>query len=253
MPMKFSNLNRIYVNSKLNENSLLTLMGDHFHYLKNVLRLRINDHFRIFNPDNGEFIVQIIEITKNNLSVNISKCLRQPYSLDTTQLTLGLSIIKMDKMLDAINMAVQLGVDRIVPLITERSQLRHINEQKVLKSIIEATEQSERLNLAILEPLIPLDQYLNQHQNDIVIYANENEVTQNSLLEICSLTSNISFIVGPEGGFSSQELSMLLSYSNARSISLSANILRTETAVAAGLAQLGLVKNSYECKNTISS
>jgi len=251
--MKFSNLNRIYVNSKLNENSSLTLIGDHFHYLKTVLRLRINDHFRIFNPSNGEFIVQIIEINKNDLLVNISKCLRQPYPIDATQLTLGLSIIKMDKMLNAINMAVQLGVDKIVPLITERSQLRHINEQKVLKSIIEATEQSERLNLTILEPVIPLNQYLNQHQNDIVIYANENEVTQNSLLEIYSLPGNISFIVGPEGGFSSQELSMFLLYSNARSISLSANILRTETAVAAGLAQLGLIRNCYEYKNNSSA
>lgn len=237
--MKISRLHRIYSNIKLIENYSLNLAEDHSHYLKTVLRLKIGDHFRIFNGIDGEFIAQITDITKNNLHVELTNILRK--TIIEPELTLGISIIKSDRMLDAIDMAVQLGVTKIIPLITERSQFRNVNNQKLMKCIIESTEQSERLTPPILMPLTSLSLFLDQNLDNSIIYANENEDENNTLLKIMPISySNISVIVGPEGGFSPNELKMLSLRANSLSISLGANVLRTETAVATCLAQIKL-------------
>lgn len=237
--MKISRLHRIYSNIKLIENYSLNLAEDHSHYLKTVLRLKIGDHFRIFNGIDGEFIAQITDITKNNLHVELTNILRK--TIIEPELTLGISIIKSDRMLDAIDMAVQLGVTKIIPLITERSQFRNVNNQKLMKCIIESTEQSERLIPPILMPLTSLSLFLDQNLNNSIIYANENEDENNTLLKIMPTSySNISVIVDPEGGFSPNELKILSLRPNSLSISLGVNVLRTETAVAACLAQIKL-------------
>ncbi|WP_342271124.1 RNA methyltransferase PUA domain-containing protein [Candidatus Tisiphia endosymbiont of Parasteatoda lunata] len=96
--MKISRLHRIYTNIKLIENYSLNLAEDHSHYLKTVLRLKVDDHFRIFNGTDGEFIAQITGITKNNLHVGLTNILRK--ATVEPELTLGISIIKSDRMLD---------------------------------------------------------------------------------------------------------------------------------------------------------
>lgn len=238
--MKFSTLPRIYSGSILSENTIIEIDAQHFHYLKNVLRLKVNDSFRIFNGINGEFIATVREIKKNTLSIHLNNLIRKPEL--GQNLTLGICIIKADKMLDAINMAVQLGVSKIAPLIAQRSQLKSVNHDRLFKCVIEATEQSERLTPPSLEQTTLLKSYRSENCGAI-IYANENEDNNNSLIaRIESLQSNFSFIVGPEGGFSNEELEMLSSWTDTFSISLGPNILRTETAVATGLAQIMLLK-----------
>ena len=239
--MKTSRLHRIYTNIKLIENYSLNLAEDHSHYLKTVLRLKLGDHFRIFNGTDGEFIAQITGITKNNLHVGLTNILRK--ATVEPELTLGISIIKSDRMLDAIDMAVQLGVTKIIPLIAERSQFRTVNTQRLMKCIIESTEQSERLIPCILMPVVSLRLFLEQTLDNSIIYANENE--DNTLLKIMpiyssDISANLSVVVGPEGGFSQNELQMLSLRPNTLSISLGPNILRTETAVATCLAQIKL-------------
>lgn len=238
--MKFSNLPRIYANIKLIESHSLDLPEDKTHYLRTVLRLKSGDYFRIFNGVDGEFIAQITNITKNNLFANVISISRK-ISLEP-QINLAISIIKNDKMLDAISMAIQLGVTKIIPLIAERSQQRNINPSKISKCIIEYTEQSERLVLPILNPAITLNNFLKQNPNNPILYANENEDESNDLLKLRQdIKPNISVLVGPEGGFSSNELQLLASVSNSYSFSLGSSVLRTETAVAACLAQVRLL------------
>lgn len=239
--MKISHLPRIYVDIKLGERILLNLEKDHYHYLKTVLRLKVGDYLRIFNAIDGEFIGRITNITKNSIAVLLTGLLRLVEK--EPELTLGLSVIKNDRMLDAISMAVQLGVTTIAPLITDRSQFHKINCEKIKKYIIESTEQSERLTPPNLLPLLSLNDFLEQNSSNFTLYANENENTNKSLLTIKSIPfSNIAVIVGPEGGFSENELSMFAVNNNCISFSLGPNVLRTETAVAACLAQITLLR-----------
>ncbi|XVN42658.1 MAG: 16S rRNA (uracil(1498)-N(3))-methyltransferase [Candidatus Rickettsia vulgarisii] len=237
--MKFSNLPRIYANIKLIESHSLDLPEDKVHYLKTVLRLKSGNYFRVFNGVDGEFIAQITNITKNNLFANVTSISRK--ISPEPQINLAISIIKNDKMLDAINMAVQLGVTKIIPLIADRSQHRNINISKLSKCIVEYTEQSERLVLPILEQAITLGNFLKQNSNNPILYANENEDESNDLLKLRQyIKPNISVLIGPEGGFSQNELQLLASVNNCYSFSLGATVLRAETAVAACLAQVKL-------------
>ncbi|MCC8417576.1 MAG: 16S rRNA (uracil(1498)-N(3))-methyltransferase [Rickettsia endosymbiont of Bryobia graminum] len=104
--MKFSNLPRIYVNIKLIKSHSLNLPEDKAHYLKMTLRLKSGDYFRIFNGIDGEFIAQITNITKNNLFANIVSIFRT-ISIEPG-IHLAISIIKNDKMLDAISNPIEL-------------------------------------------------------------------------------------------------------------------------------------------------
>ncbi|HJD55990.1 MAG TPA: 16S rRNA (uracil(1498)-N(3))-methyltransferase [Rickettsia endosymbiont of Pyrocoelia pectoralis] len=275
--------NRIYINSRLAENSKLELYDDHAHYIKTVLRLRVNDKFRVFNDQDGEFIAQISDFGKNNISANIKECLRNSYL--ESPLTLAISIIKQDKLMLAVNMATQLGVTRIIPVITERCQFRAVNTDRLKKCAIEATEQSERLTTPVIEEAMLLQDYL-KRSNDFILYANEHEKEENSiyssalkncfcktsgnshahLLSIgCACSplvlhsnspnhlstpqvlasfkgekSNVSVLIGPEGGFTNAEIEMLRSHKNTQSIGLGKNILRAETAAVSAIAQVKL-------------
>lgn len=237
--MKF---NRIYINNHLAENIKLELGSDHTHYIKTVLRLKVNDQFRIFNGTDGEFLAQIAKLDRNNIAITIQECLRKPRT--ESSLTLAMSIIKQDKLMLAINMATQLGVTKIVPLITERCQFRSVNIERLTKCVIEATEQSERLNPPVIELAISIQNYLKKN-NNFVLYANEHEKEENSILKLKSSNkdiADISIVIGPEGGFTNDENALLASYKNAHSISLGKNILRAETATVAALAQVNLVR-----------
>ncbi|MGL4227020.1 MAG: 16S rRNA (uracil(1498)-N(3))-methyltransferase, partial [Rickettsia sp.] len=175
--MKF---NRIYINSRLGENSKIELASDHIHYIKTVLRLKVNDALRIFNGIDGEFLVQITDIGKNNLAVKIKEQLKKPCT--ESALTLAIAIIKQDKLMLTINMATQLGVTKIIPLITERCQFRSVNIERLTKCAIEATEQSERLTPPIIEQAIKMQDYLKKN-NNFMLYANEHEKEENSILQ----------------------------------------------------------------------
>ncbi|AFE52615.1 16S ribosomal RNA methyltransferase RsmE [Rickettsia prowazekii str. GvV257] len=232
--------NRIYINSHLAENSKLELARDYVHYVKTVLRLKIHDSLRIFNGSDGEFLAQITQIGKNNLSVVLKEQLKKAYI--ESALTLAVAIIKSDKLMLTINMATQLGITKIIPLITRRCQFRTVNIERLMKCVIEATEQSERLNPPIIEQAITLKDYLKKN-NNLILYANEHEKVKHSILHISSLLSkDIAIIIGPEGGFTNDELELLALYNNTQSISLGSNILRTETAAISLISQVRLLQ-----------
>ncbi len=233
-------LHRIYINNHLAENSKLELSSNHTHYIKTVLRLNVNDQFRVFNGTDGEFIAQIAKLERNNLAITIQEYLRKPCT--ESSLALAVSIIKQDKLMLAINMATQLGVTKIIPLITERCQFRSVNIERLTKCVIEATEQSERLNPPVIDSASSIQDYLKK-TNNFVIYANEHETEENSILKLHKNITEISIIIGPEGGLTNDEIAFLASYKNTHSISLGKNILRAETAVVAALAQIQLVKS----------
>ena len=242
--MKISKLNRLYIKQRLKENESLKLGQDHLHYLQNVMRLKVNWQFRIFNASDGEFIATIEGFEKKEVVVKISEQLRKPVLEDP--LTLAISLIKPDKMFDAVNMAVQIGVTEIIPIIANRSQAQTINLERLAKIIIEATEQSERLSVPKYSSPLNLKEFLKSSDCEMVIYANESENDCNQIFKIESFPASVAYVVGPEGGFSELEFLVLKSFSKARSISLGSNVLRAETAVIAGLAQIKLMREKCQ-------
>ncbi len=236
--MKFSSLNRIYTISSLNRTDNLTFEGDNAHYLRNVLRIRLNEQIRIFNQA-GEFTARVVDIARHQVVFTIGERIREPNI--ELPLTLGLSLIKNDRFIEAIKMAVQLGVSKIIPVVSERCSLHNINQARIYRCIIEAVEQSERFSVPELAEVTPLNQFNSQGNFTNIIYANEQEA-KISIKDLDLSSSNIALIVGPEGGFTIPEIKMMSLWPNAYSVSLGNNILRCETAVAAILAQVNLMR-----------
>lgn len=227
-------MNRLYTNEVLLIGKILELR-DQYHYLKSVLRLKIGDNIRIFNNIDGEFLAQITNTEKNVILIRIINCIRKALN-NQMRLILGLCIIKPDRMLRAIDMAVQLGITEIIPIISERSQLQNVNYQRIKKCIIASVEQSEQFNLPNLHQATKISKIDYSEYNTIII-ANEHETKCANI----NLQNDILLLVGPEGGFTDTEINDLLSFNNAYSISLSTNILRSETAVAAAISQMHLL------------
>lgn len=231
-------MNRIFIHNKICNGNIIEVT-EQKNYLINVLRLSIGSTILIFNGINGEYIGEIIEIRKAHLLIKVIERTREQVSSE--ELGIYLAIIKQDKMLLAIDMAVQLGVTSITPVTTEYTQYRDINYEKINKRIIESTEQSNRLDIALLNKTISLKSLLQDSEKKI-IWTNLNE--KDKTIRDVKIDLFNSILIGPEGGFSEKENMMISENLNFQSIFLGKNILRTETALACAISQFTLFKIS---------
>ena len=237
--MKFSNLSRIYTTCELVKNQTLTLSDDIFHYCKSVLRMRVLEEFRIFNQYDGEFKAKITAINKRDIQIVIGDSLRK---VDYQKpLILAICIIKSDRFIEAIKAGVQLGVTEIIPIISERTQFTNINQERITKCIIEATEQSEGFVPPILHLPSSLEEFCNRNV-DQIIFANEEEKYNIKINSIKEFKESIAVLVGSEGGFSSNEKEKLMSNPKIISVSLGNRVLRSEVAAISMLACVNLMR-----------
>lgn len=234
--MKFSQLFRIYVNQSLRKNQTICLDGERQHYLSSVIRLKSTQKIRVFNEYDGEFVAQVKSISKKETILIVEDHFRQITS--ERRLILALCIIKLDRFAEAIRAAVQIGVTEIIPIISSRVQLRQVPREKIQNILQQSTEQSERFTVPILATEISLEDLVQRRDIEQIIFANENETGNKIIADINEWKENLCVLVGPEGGFTEQEIK-LLNQSNATSISLGETVMRSEIAT---IVTLGCVK-----------
>jgi 16S rRNA (uracil1498-N3)-methyltransferase len=132
-----------------------------------------------------------------------------------------------------IQKATELGVTKFLPIIFDRTVVRKINKERVEKIIIEAAEQSNRINMPSIEEPQNLKSFLNNNMD--LIFTDLN--SKNKKLDLKSLTANPTcIIIGPEGDFSETEREQILSFKGVQSIKINENILRSETAVISAIS-----------------
>ena len=224
---------RLYVPGDVQENSTLSLDDKAAHYLKNVLRRADGANLRLFNGRQGEFLASIRYDRKNVLLDIKSKIHNQP--TPSIEIHLVFPPIKKDRMDFMIEKAVELGATHFHPALTRQTSVRDINTERVHKQIIEACEQCERLDVPVISPLQTLEIILKNWPKDIPLYA-ALEREETSHLAQTNISSKSGFLIGPEGGFSDEEKTMLLSHERITPVSLGKNILRAETAAISGLS-----------------
>lgn len=239
--MKFSHLPRVYTNDPIAKKQTIILENDDFHYLKFVIRIRKSETFRLFNSQNGEFLVIVKEINRSNLIVEVDSLIRGVEKC--AELTVALCIIKQDRMIEAIKSAVQIGVTKIIPIISERTQYKKISVEKIHKSIVQSVEQSERFILPILEKEINLVDFCSLFKNEQVIFACESEQEDNKICNINKISKEPIILIGSEGGFSEEEISQIKSMNQVESVSLGRTVLRAEVAVSAALSCVSMVRD----------
>jgi 16S rRNA (uracil1498-N3)-methyltransferase len=201
------------------------------HYLLKVMRIEKDKPFSLFNAS-GEWEAVINEVSKSIINFKVTKQLRQKEN--TKEIWLAFSPIKSNYQNFMIQKATELGVTKFLPIIFDRSIVRKINNERFKKIIIEACEQSNRINLPDIIKTQTLDKFI--YSNEVnLIFTDLN--SENKKLDKNKFDEKpICVLVGPEGDFSEEEREKILKYKSVCSIKINDNILRSETAVISSLS-----------------
>ena len=201
------------------------------HYLNKVMRVKENEFFSLFN-NKGEWEAKILKISKGLVEFEIIKQLRQKEN--TKDLWLAFSPIKSNYQNFMIQKATELGVTKFLPIIFERTIVRSINVERLKKIAIEASEQSNRINIPLIEQTQNLESFLNLNLVDL-IFTDLNST--NKKIDKSKLTNKPTcIIVGPEGDFSELEREKILTFKGVQTVKINENILRSETAVISAIS-----------------
>ena len=229
---------RLFFKESLSLNLTAKLDKSQSHYVNKVMRVKVSEVFSLFNSG-GEWEAKILSISKSIVEFNITKQLRQKES--TKELWLAFSPIKSNYFNFMIQKATELGVTKFLPIIFDRTIVRKINKQRLEKVIIEAAEQSNRINVPFIEDPQSLKDFLSNEKMDL-IFTDLN--SQNKKLDLGKLTGNPTcVIIGPEGDFSEEEREEILTFKHVQPIKINENILRSETAVISALSIVNYVIN----------
>ena len=218
---------RLFFSESLSLNFESKLNKPQSHYLTKVMRIKVGENFSLFNS-NGEWLAKIKEISKGIIEFIVIEKLRQK-SIDK-EIWLAFSPIKSNYFNFMIQKSTELGVTRFIPIIFDRTIVRKINKERLEKIIIEATEQSNRINIPTLEKPQNLKNFLSNNSKKIdLVFTDLN--SEKKKLEINKEANKpLCAIVGPEGDFSEKERELILKFRGVKSININQNILRTETA-----------------------
>ena len=129
-----------------------------------------------------------------------------------------------------IQKSTELGVTKFIPLITERTIVRNVNNERIKKIIIEASEQSNRIVIPDLEKTISLDKFLKNNNNINIILGDINSKEKQINLKKINTKHPICIMIGPEGDFTEEEREKILKSGNIQNLKINKNILRSETA-----------------------
>ena len=215
---------RLFFSESLSINLSSKLDKSQSHYLSKVMRVNTGEKFSLFNQ-NGEWEAKIDKIIKGIVEFSISKKIRS--NANEKEIWLAFAPIKLNYLNLMIQKATELGVTKFIPILTERTIVRKINEKRVNKIIIEASEQSNRLKVPQLEEIVKLDDFLKFNQKTNIIFGDLN--TNNNILNLNS-AQPLCILIGPEGDFTTKEREKILKLKNLIPLKINENILRSETA-----------------------
>ena len=229
---------RLFFKESLSLNLVSKLDKSQSHYISKVMRIKENEIFSLFNSS-GEWEAKILNITKSIVEFKITNQIRQKEN--QKELWLAFSPIKSNYFNFMIQKATELGITKFVPIIFERTIVRKLNKERLEKVIIEATEQSNRINIPTLEDATNLEDFLKSSEMNL-IFTDLNSGSKKVDLE--KLTNKpVCIVVGPEGDFSENERGKILSFKDVQAIKINENILRSETAVISAISIINYAIN----------
>ena len=229
---------RLYIQKKLSFNLMVHIKEKQHHFLKNVLRIKIQDTVSLFDGITGEWESRVISINRDNTVLQILKK-NKDFEIDI-DIWLIFAPIKSHRMSISIQKATELGIARLIPCITQNTNQTKINIRNLNMNIIEAAEQSERLSIPILDEITEMNDLLDNFPSDRgLVFCNE--INKDLPMMHASLLKNINkykkwaIIIGPEGGFTKEEENKISALSSTISVSLGKRILRSDTAATASI------------------
>ena len=233
---------RLYLNASFKANEKIALSAEQTHYLKNVLRRKQGDALRVFNGIDGEWFARIEAVGKKDGAVVLTEKLKeQPEPAKPVHLFFA--PIKKQRLDLLLEKAVELGVQGLYPMITNRTENRKLNEGRMRAQIIEAAEQCERLDVPILHAPQKLTDVIAQktyEQCEAPLFVCMERLSMTKPMSSYSYEGGAVLMTGPEGGFDKEEAALIQSIEGVKLINLGETILRAETAVTASLSYIRL-------------
>jgi 16S rRNA (uracil1498-N3)-methyltransferase len=229
---------RLFFSDTLSANMIDKLDKNQSHYLSKVMRVKENEVFSLFNNE-GEWEAKVLGIFKNIVEFKIIKQLRQKET--TKELWLAFSPIKSNYQNFMLQKATELGVTKFLPIIFDRTVVRKINKDRIEKIVIEASEQSNRINVPTIEEAQDLNGFLKKNSMNLIftdLNSNIKKIDKSKFTD-----KPVCIIIGPEGDFSETEREKILSFKGVQPIKINENILRSETAVISAISIVNYVIN----------
>ena len=235
-------MHRFFIPKEWIQQNSVTIAGEPLHQIGYVLRLKPTDRIIVLDNTGWEFEVEIERISKERVQGKVLS--KKPGQGEPRiKITLYQALLKSDKFELVLQKGVELGVTSFVPFVSERCITRKESAGKIErwgKIIQEAAEQSERLILPVLHPLISFDEACGMvKQPALLLWEEEKSVSLKQILQNPPFndTANISLFIGPEGGFPEPEKELARQH-GITIASLGKRILRAETA---GLAAISAI------------
>ena len=240
MMTEFSAKTRLFVDMPLAAQQRVTLSGAHRHHLVNVMRLAVGAPLTVFNGHDGEWAGYIVEIRKKHCSVDIAMQIKP--QINCLNLWLLFAPVKKARLDFMAQKASELGVSCIWPVHTDYCQISRVKYERLVANAVEAAEQTERMDIAVIREFTGLFSVLDQMEDDrLLIWCDElsaGKPARNiaAALHAAPAHDKAAILIGPEGGFSPSERKELACRKNCLKISLGTRILRADTAAIAALS-----------------
>lgn len=223
---------RLYIDSALAAAFSPALSEDQAHYLRHVMRAKDGDIVRLFNGRDGAWDAEVSLPGKRGVSLQVMK--QQEAQRSVPNMIVCIAPIKSGRFENAVEKATELGARRIMPVMTQRTVMGRVNEARLAATAREAAEQCERLDVPDVAATCDFKLLLANWPKDIpLIYGDESGASEPFAVAAYAPQAKQNgwgILVGPEGGFSPEELDLLRAQSFAHGVSLGPRILRADTA-----------------------
>lgn len=222
-------INRFFYNFDETKNNVLIQDKEIIHQIKKVLRLKTGKEIILFNQNNKEALVKILNFSNNIVTgeiINIYDVNREPQK----EVNLYVSILKKENFELVCQKTTEIGISNIYPLISDYTVKLNLNYERLKRIIKEASEQSGRSKIPNIFKIEKLENIiLNINKNDLNLFFDLNGQNFKNLLKDIANYNKINIFIGPEGGWSNNEIN-LAKANNFKIVNFSSLIFRSETA-----------------------
>jgi len=225
-------LPRLFVEATLSDGAAVTLDGPQANYLGNVLRLGVGGQVLLFDGTSGEWIATVAQMTRKSMQLTVERRTKAVEAVP--DLWLAFAPVKRTQLDWLVEKATELGVARLMPVVTRRTVVERIKGERLRSIAVEAAEQCGRTMLPVIDELVALERLLKDRDSGRMLYFADETGGEPMVTAFESGPGLI--LTGPEGGFTPEERELIRAAVGVKPVSLGPRILRAETAALAAVA-----------------
>ena len=228
---------RIFIEKNIRTESEIVLSKSQSHYLKNVMRKKEEEKIFIFNSYDGEWLAKVRYVNKE-LKLIPTNQTRKATKCSHLDIWICFGVIKPRNIGYLIEKTTEIGVNNFFPLKTEFSENIKLNYSRLNKIAIEATEQSENINVPKIDEVTKLKDFFTKIDSDRKIFMCDEKKKNNSIMKILGKNKfkKLAIFIGPVGGWSKNDMKEFLNQKEVFFISLGNSLLKADTAAIYALS-----------------